>query len=738
MKRQTKNRNKRPSQARFAREKKRTNRRLALERLDERAMMAANIFYNGGTVTIVGSNGSDQASVTQYPDLISVQVNDEVREFSNQQVKKIRFHGKNGNDKFVNNTNIRSYAYGGNGNDTLVGGSNRDVLSGGNGHDTLNGKAGDDRLYGGTGNDKLLGQSGNDRLYGKSGNDRLYGGTGNDKLYGQAGNDHLDGSKGHDQLFGGSGHDKLYGQAGHDKLYGGSGNDRLHGNSGNDRLYGNSGNDKLFGDSGHDRIYGSDGHDDIRGGSGNDYLRGGKGNDKIQGQAGNDTLRGDQGKDNLSGGDGADKIWGGSDNDWISGGLGNDFLRGGSGTDRLYGGGGQDNLNAENPQSREIREFTVQLSNDATLIVKGLLLHHANKPYVLVTDNPHVDIEQIGGILGKTAAGLPVLLTAEMAQKITSLMEAPDVTELVASNRLQDQAGLFMVVMSQDFLKEKLLGSLPALSGAFHSLNNHQPLAFGLFTKNAAGGFTANNMGLSLGDVQKHLLASQSNVMAQAPDSSGGGTDGFTDWCKQAYYHQVARANEGIEYGEGKLGQLIAGVIVEMKCVQQGGDPWDTIPEAYGFKDDDKNDDGKKDDPPKGDYPTSGSNGTATATPAPPDMGQGGIQQGQLTSKEAAELKKKADAKTGKGGDDFTRDGEKMRQSSPPVFNKGIRPTPHNTTPQPESQGGSTGTLTGIKGNMGSSFGIGQFDPNSDPAPKVGNILDDRVQEMKNGGGSKF
>ena len=98
-----------------------------------------------------------------------------------------------------------------------------------------------------------------------------------------------------------------------------------------------------------------------------------------------------------------------------------------------------------------------------------------------------------------------------------------------------------------------------------------------------------------------------------------------------------------------------------------------------------------------------------------------------------------ADAKTGKGGDDFDRDGERIRNTSPPVFNKGIRQTPHNTPPQPESQGGSTGTLTGSKGNMGSSFGIGQFDPNSDPAPKVGNILDDRVQEMKKGGsGSNF
>ena len=50
---------------RRARKQKLTNRRLAVETLDERTMMAANIFYDDGVVTINGSNGADQASVTQ-------------------------------------------------------------------------------------------------------------------------------------------------------------------------------------------------------------------------------------------------------------------------------------------------------------------------------------------------------------------------------------------------------------------------------------------------------------------------------------------------------------------------------------------------------------------------------------------------------------------------------------------------------------------------------------------------
>ena len=60
-----KNRSKRQNQARRARKQNQHNRRLAVETLDERAMMAANIFYDDGVETISNSNGADQASVTQ-------------------------------------------------------------------------------------------------------------------------------------------------------------------------------------------------------------------------------------------------------------------------------------------------------------------------------------------------------------------------------------------------------------------------------------------------------------------------------------------------------------------------------------------------------------------------------------------------------------------------------------------------------------------------------------------------
>ena len=79
-------------------------------------------------------------------------------------VKHIVFHGKAGNDQFVNYTDIASEAYGGAGNDSLIGGSGNDRLDGGMGEDRLFGEGGKDKLFGGAGDDELYGGSGQDIL----------------------------------------------------------------------------------------------------------------------------------------------------------------------------------------------------------------------------------------------------------------------------------------------------------------------------------------------------------------------------------------------------------------------------------------------------------------------------------------------------------------------------------------------------------------------------------------------
>lgn len=83
----------------------------------------------------------------------------------------VLFRGNGGNDSLHNDTWLRTEAWGGTGEDTLVGGNGADMLHGGNG-DSM---------------DILSGRGGNDTLYGGGGYDYLYGGTGYDIAYPEGG-----------------------------------------------------------------------------------------------------------------------------------------------------------------------------------------------------------------------------------------------------------------------------------------------------------------------------------------------------------------------------------------------------------------------------------------------------------------------------------------------------------------------------------------------------------------------
>lgn len=135
-----------------------------VEGLEDRQMMAANLLPSGHLV-INGTNGNDVAVVQQInPFVVRVTDNGVNKFFLKSAIKQVDFYGWNGNDYFRNDTNISSYARGGNGNDILIGGSNRDWLFGEHGRDRLYGRAGNDYLAGGQDNLK----------------DYLYGGTGFD------------------------------------------------------------------------------------------------------------------------------------------------------------------------------------------------------------------------------------------------------------------------------------------------------------------------------------------------------------------------------------------------------------------------------------------------------------------------------------------------------------------------------------------------------------------------------
>jgi Ca2+-binding RTX toxin-like protein len=81
---------------------------------------------------------------------------------------------------------------------------------------------------------------------------------------------------------GGAGNDTITGTKNADKLNGGAGNDVIHGGSGNDTVTGDAGADKLFGDAGNDMLFSKD--------SIKDSVDGGLGTDKAHRDAGLDVV----------------------------------------------------------------------------------------------------------------------------------------------------------------------------------------------------------------------------------------------------------------------------------------------------------------------------------------------------------------------------------------------------------------------------------------------------------------
>lgn len=230
-----------------------------LETLEGRDCPAVGVSVIAGDLIIEGTNYdyyNDYVTVDYYnSSYISVNFNGGIQYFAKSQLTtgNIFFHGYAGNDYFSNNMgSMRSWAYGGTGNDTLIGDALVDSLFGEDGNDYLYGYGGNDYMDGGNGEDHMYGGSGNDRMI--AGYDYSYnyldGGFGNDSMYGGYGQDWMDGSYGDDYLAGNYGDDWLFGGSGYDWIYGEGGNDYLNGSSNGqgddgslDYLVGGSGGD---------------------------------------------------------------------------------------------------------------------------------------------------------------------------------------------------------------------------------------------------------------------------------------------------------------------------------------------------------------------------------------------------------------------------------------------------------------------------------------------------------------
>ncbi len=260
----------------------------------EQKNLLAGITFSAATgfVLIEGTNGADTVEITTQNNQVVVDfANVDQQLFAASSVSAIRFRGLSGNDRFVNNSNIDSFAYGHGGNDVLIGGGGNDRFQGGDGNDILKGMGA---------NDLLQGNDGRDTIYGGSQHDRVRGGADDDVIYGESGRDHLTGDDGNDRIEGGDDNDRLFGLAGNDSLDGGEGSDRIEGGLGSDTIEGNNGADRLFGQQDNDTIRGGNGNDKIYGDVGNDTIFGNAGNDQISGGAGQDTIQGDAGDDQIN------------------------------------------------------------------------------------------------------------------------------------------------------------------------------------------------------------------------------------------------------------------------------------------------------------------------------------------------------------------------------------------------------------------------------------------------------
>ena len=284
----------------------------------EARKVLTSVVLNGGQIQIAGDASDNVAIVSLSNDASEyvVSLDGTQTSFDESQVSSIRFRGWNGDDRFVNQTDLASTAFGGLGNDTLTGGTNVDVLNGDDGDDILRGRTGNDIIFGGRGNDQLFGAFGNDQLSGESGDDEIFG---------SAGLDQISGGLGEDILSGGIGSDEITGDGGDDEISGGTGADLIFGGLGNDTIHGLAGADTIFGDEGNDFISGGSGGDEIQGGLGNDNLSGGSGGDTLIGDGGNDRLFGGDHQDQLRGGTGSDRLFGGAAPDsYFS--IDNDFI----------------------------------------------------------------------------------------------------------------------------------------------------------------------------------------------------------------------------------------------------------------------------------------------------------------------------------------------------------------------------------------------------------------------------
>ena len=132
------------------------------ERLEDRRMMAADIDFDDGILTIEGTNNRDAIYVRVNPEdpselrAIVTDDTDNVlaqRDVDFDDVNEIVVYGFGGDDYVTNNVMINARIFGGGDKDILTSRGPQNVLDGGPGDDSIISQNGNDEMIGGPGND---------------------------------------------------------------------------------------------------------------------------------------------------------------------------------------------------------------------------------------------------------------------------------------------------------------------------------------------------------------------------------------------------------------------------------------------------------------------------------------------------------------------------------------------------------------------------------------------------------
>ena len=146
------------------------------EALEARQLMAADVQFGENIITVHGDESDNQVEVSFVDKETHVVIDAgtaqaQHHKFPTDQVDRLVFYGKAGNDAVFADVDFPLSLFGDDGDDNLNGGKNGDRIIGGSGNDTINGNGGDDYINGVYDDDVINGGDGDDRIYGSSGDD---------------------------------------------------------------------------------------------------------------------------------------------------------------------------------------------------------------------------------------------------------------------------------------------------------------------------------------------------------------------------------------------------------------------------------------------------------------------------------------------------------------------------------------------------------------------------------------